>query len=156
MDGGVEARRDPYELAVRALSRKERSAAELATWLEERGVEPADVEAVMDRLTAIGELDDERFARLFADDKRTLAGWGSERVREALLARGVAPDHIEAALAGDSEEVQIGRAGDLLVRRGRPLGTEAEKTSALGYLTRRGYSYEIAHEAIRNRADNAA
>jgi regulatory protein len=156
MEAGVEARGEAHELAVRALSRKERSTAELATWLEGRGVDPEDVEAVIDRLTEIGELDDQRFARLFAEDKQELAGWGSERVREALLARGVAPEHIEAALAADSEEVQINRASDLLVRRGRPLDSEAEKTSALGYLTRRGYSYEIAYEAIRNRSGRAA
>jgi regulatory protein len=108
---------------------------------------------VIDRLSAIGELDDERFARRFAEDKQELAGWGSERVREALLARGVAPEHIEAALADDSVEVQISRAGDLLLRRGRSLDSEAEKTSALGFLTRRGYSYDIAHEAIRNRTN---
>src|SRR5918997_848758 len=113
MGGGVDARRDAYELAVRALSRKERSTEELA-------------------------------------------GWGSERVREALLARGVAPEHIEAALADDSDAAQIDRAGELLVRRGRSLDSEADKTSALGYLTRRGYSYEVAYEAIRHRGDKAA
>ena len=153
---GVEATRDAYELAVRALSKKERSTAELAIWLAERDVAEADIEIVIDRLSAIGELDDERFARLFAEDKQELAGWGSERVREALLSRGVAPEHIEAALAADSEEVQIDRAADLLVRRGRSLDSEAEKTSALGYLTRRGYTYEVAYEAIRNRGDKAA
>jgi regulatory protein len=152
----VESTRAAYELAVRALSHKERSTAELATWLERRDVAEADIETVIDRLTAIGELDDERFARLFAEDKVDLAGWGSERVREALLARGIAPEHIEAALAGDSEEVQIERAGDLLVRRGRSIDSEADKVSALGYLTRRGYPYDIAHEAIRSRSDKAA
>ena len=153
---GGESTRDAYELAVRALSQKERSTAELANWLEKHGVASEDAAHVIDRLTAIGELDDERFARLFAEDKVELAGWGSERVREALLARGVAPEHIEAALAADSEEVQIRRASDLLVRRGRSLDSEAEKTSALGYLTRRGYTYDIAHEAIRKRTDKAA
>ena len=157
MDGrGAGKTRDAYELAVRALSQKERSTSELATWLAQRDVAPADIESVIDRLTSIGELDDERFARLFAEDKMELSGWGSERVREALLARGVASEHIEAALAGDSEDVQIDRAGDLLVRRGRSIDSEAEKISALGYLTRRGYPYDIAHEAIRSRSDKAA
>ena len=152
----MESTRDAYELAVRALSQKERSTAELATWLAQRDVAASDIETVIDRLTAIGELDDERFARLFAEDKMELSGWGSERVREALLARGIAPEHIEAALAADSEDVQIDRAGDLLVRRGRSIDSEADKVSALGYLTRRGYPYEIAHEAIRSRTDKAA
>jgi regulatory protein len=152
----VESTRDAYELAVRALSHKERSTAELATWLARRDVAASDIETVIDRLTAIGELDDERFARLFAEDKMELSGWGSERVREALLARGIAPEHIEAAIAADSEDVQIDRAGDLLVRRGRPIDSEADKVSALGYLTRRGYPYEIAHEAIRSRRGDKA
>ena len=152
----VEATREAYELAVRAIGHKERSTAELATWLAQRDVGPAAIEVVIERLTAIGELDDERFARLFAEDKQELAGWGSERIRDTLLARGIAPEHIEAALASDSEDVQVDRAGDLLARRGRSIDSEAEKLSALGYLTRRGYPYDIAHEAIRSRTDKAA
>jgi len=143
---------DPYELALKALGRKERSSAELARWLRERGVEEEDVEAVVGRLVELGELDDERFARRYAEDKRELAGWGAERIRDALLARGVAPDHVEAALAGDSEGIQIRRASNLLARRERGLDSDADRASALGYLTRRGYSYEVAHEAIRAQA----
>jgi regulatory protein len=143
---------DAYELALKALGRKERSSVELAEWLRERGVEEEDVEAVVGRLVELGELDDERFAQRYAEDKRELAGWGAERIRDALLARGVPPDLVEAALAGDSEGIQIRRASELLARRERGLHSEADRASALGYLTRRGYSYEISHEAIRARA----
>ena len=140
---------DAFELALRALGRKERSIAELAIWLGERDVDPDDVEAVIGRLVEDGALDDGRFARRFAEDKRELAGWGAERIREALIARGISPELIEAAVAGDSEGIQIRRAADLLVRRERGFESEADKASALSFLTRRGYSYEIAHEAIR-------
>ena len=50
-----------------------------------------EIEAAVARLTEIGELDDERFARRYAEDKRELRGWGAERIREALASRGVAP-----------------------------------------------------------------
>jgi SOS response regulatory protein OraA/RecX len=68
-----------------------------------------------------------------------------------LLARGIAPEHIEAAVAADSATVQVRRASELLARRERGLESEADMASALGFLTRRGYPYEIAHEAIRAR-----
>jgi regulatory protein len=142
---------DAFELALAALGRKERSRAELAAWLRERGVDEDEVESTVGRLEAIGELDDARFARRYAEDKRELAGWGAERIRDALVARGIAPHEIEVALATDSDPVQVERAIELLARRGRPVGSDRERASALGFLTRRGYSYEIAYEAIRAR-----
>ena len=50
---------------------------------------------------------------------------------------------------------QVGRACDLLARRGRPLDADADRARALGYLTRRGYDYEVAHEAVRAAARRA-
>jgi regulatory protein len=144
------------ELAVQALGRKERTSAELMTWLRERGCVEEDVDEAISRLTEIGELDDERFARRYAEDKRELRGWGAERIREALLARGVTTSLIEAALEADSHDAQVARASALLVERGRSLAGDADRASALAYLTRRGYDYEIAYEAIRVAVRRAA
>jgi regulatory protein len=143
---------DAFELALKELGRKERSSAELAQWLRERDLEDEEIEAVVARLVEGGIVDDARFALRYAEDKRELAGWGVERIREALEARGIASADVEAALAAESEGVQLRRAADLLARRDRGLESEADRASAIGYLTRRGYSYEIAHEAIRSRA----
>ena len=140
---------DAFELALKALGRKERTSAELSQWLLERGVEADDAAAVVGRLVEDGVIDDARFAARFAEDKRELAGWGAERIREALEARGVVAADVEAALAADSEPMQLQRAQALLARRERGLETEADRASALGYLTRRGYTYEVAHDAIR-------
>jgi regulatory protein len=135
---------EPLELALRALGRKEHSTAEL-----KRGVSEEDVTATVERLVEVGELDDARFARRYAEDKRELAGWGAERIREALIARGVEPEHIEAAMATDEEPDQVERATGLLAGRASPVDSERGRARALGYLTRKGYTYEVAHEAIR-------
>lgn len=137
------------ELALRALNRRERSGAELRMWLAERGVAEDEVGAVVAHLEGIGQIDDARFARRYADDKRELAGWGSERIREALLARGVVSEEVDAALATDGPGEERERALALLVRRAEPLDSERSRARALGYLTRKGYSYEVAHEALR-------
>ena len=139
---------EAFELAVKALGRRERSIAELTRWLTERGVGAEEVEDVVARLEELGELDDARFARRYAEDKRELAGWGAERIRATLLERGVPPEYIEASLAADAAP-ESERAAALLVRRGQALRSEADRGRALGYLNRKGYTYEVAHEAIR-------
>jgi regulatory protein len=147
---------DAFEAALSALGRRERTSAELTSWLGQRGYQPAEVEAAVARLTDLGELDDERFARRYAEDKRELRGWGGQRIREALLARGVSAAVADGAAEADSHDAQVLRARDLLAARGRPLSEDADRARALGYLTRRGYEYEIAHEAIRLAARAAA
>lgn len=140
---------DPLELAFAALQRRERSRAELRDWLAGRGFGADEVGAALDRLADLGELDDGRFARRYAEDKRELSGWGPERIREGLLARGVSIDDVEAALEADSQELQLARAGELLERKGGDLDSDVARGRALGYLTRRGYDYDLAYEAVR-------
>lgn len=98
-----------------------------------------------------GALDDERFARRYAEDKRELAGWGPERIREALAARGLADDLIEAALADEDDGEQLRRALSLLEERSTAVATEAERQRALALLARRGFPLELAYEAVRER-----
>jgi regulatory protein len=148
--------RDAFEAALAALDRKERTAHELAVWLKRRDFDLEEIELALRRLFEAGILDDERFARLLAEDKRELSGWGAERIREALVARGVSNDIVEAVLAADTYGDQLDRARELLVRRGRPLGGNADRQRALDYLTRRGYDYEIAYEAVRSQSARAA
>jgi regulatory protein len=143
------AEADAFEAALGALDRKERTAHELALWLKGRGFGMDEIEAALRRLFETEVLDDERFARRYAEDKRDLSGWGPERIREALLERGVPIDTIEGVLALDSHGDQLDRACEILIRRARPLDDDADRQRALEYLARRGYDYEIAYQAVR-------
>jgi regulatory protein len=140
---------DPYELALRALSYKERTESELRVWLSERGVGEAEATEVLALLAEAGAIDDESFARRYAQDKRELAGWGPDRIRRALEARGVAREPIDQALAGDDEVRQLERAVTLLSDRGLRCASEPERERALRLLVRRGYPLELAYEAVR-------
>jgi regulatory protein len=116
-----------------------------------RGFAEEEVAEVIERLIELGELDDERFARRYAEDKRELSGWGAERIREALMQRGIDRDLIETALGSESRLDQVDRAAGLLAGRGVVLDTEPERARALAFLARRGYELEVAYEAIRRR-----
>ncbi len=138
-----------FELAVGAISRKERTVAELREWLAARDVEADEAEEALERLIEIGELDDERFAQRYAEDKRDLRGWGPDRIREALIERGIERGIAETAAGGEGTTEQAERAAALLRGRGADLGDEGGRGRALAYLARRGYDYEVAYQAVR-------
>ncbi len=136
-----------FELALRALNRRERTSAQIRDWLEHRGFDAEVANAVVERLEDGGGLDDARFARLYAEDRRELDGWGEERIRAALTERGVASGLIEDALVCDESDAE--RALAQLLARGRALDDDATRGKALAFLVRRGYSAEVAYGAVR-------
>jgi len=140
---------DPLELAYRFLGDRDRTTAELRRHLRRRGVDEESVGEVVQELTEQGSLDDQRYARAFADDRRTLDGWGSERIAQRLRAAGIPDEVCERALAPlQSEELEA--AVELLGRRLRhPPADDAARQRALGLLVRKGYELELAYDAIR-------
>jgi regulatory protein len=139
---------EPLALALQALSRKERTVAELGSWLRARGVGTDDVELVVGHLAESGTLDDRRFAVRYAEDKRELSGWGEERIRLALSQRGVPEDDIAEALESAADE-EATRAAAALRKRGASPCDALERNRAFGFLVRRGFSAEVAYEAVR-------
>jgi regulatory protein len=138
------------DLAYKAVARRERTVAELRTCLERRRVEPVAIDAAVEELSAAGFLDDARYAVRFAEDKRELEQWGSERIARELGRRGVAAELIEAALCGRSQEAELETALMLLEQRFPTLlGDDRERNRAWQLLVRRGYPPELAYEAVR-------
>ena len=140
---------DAYELALKALSYKERTESELRGWLGERGIGEGEIEEVIALLAEAGAVDDASFARRYAADKRELAGWGPERIAAALEGRGVGGEQIEAAVSGEGEQALLERAVALLGDRGMRCESERERQRGLALLVRRGYAKELAYEAVR-------
>ncbi|MDQ6816322.1 MAG: RecX family transcriptional regulator [Actinomycetota bacterium] len=143
------------EVAYRHLNRRERTEAELRAHLNGKGF-AAEADAALAILHDEGYVDDVRFARMFAQDKRLLEQWGSERIERALLARGIARE-LAAAAAGDQPpEAEAERARELLERRFRSPPVDArERERALGVLLRKGFDSELAIEAVASYARDA-
>jgi regulatory protein len=139
---------EALSIALRALGRKERTVAEMGSWLRERGVAEHEVDEVVGRLAEDGALDDARFAARYAADKRELAGWGRDRIRSALLDRGVAVVDVEAAIEEEPAS-EVERATSVLIERRISLRGERDRSRAFAFLMRRGYEAETAYEAIR-------
>jgi regulatory protein len=138
------------DLAFRFLGHRDRTVAEVRERLGAERIEPATVDGAIDELHHLGYLDDARYAQRFAEDRRTIDAWGAERIERRLLALGVDPALIAAALdeQGAGEELEAALA--VLRRRfARPPADDRSRDRALGLLVRKGYELELAYDAVR-------
>ncbi|HEX6024597.1 MAG TPA: regulatory protein RecX [Solirubrobacter sp.] len=143
-------REEAFDAAWRFLAHRDRTEAEVRARLQRNDVEPELIDEVLEVLIEGRYIDDAAFARRFAEDRRNLDGWGNERIERRLLELGVAREHIRAAL-GDHDE--LGAACELLARRfPTPPDTPRDLERALGFLVRKGYELELAHDALRRHA----
>jgi regulatory protein len=142
------------QVAYRFLNRRERTVAEIRSRLErEEEIPSAEAEAAISELLDYGYLDDARYARVFAEDRRNLDQWGVERITRTLRERGVDRELISAALdaltdAGQQTELERATA---LLRQRFPAGPAQprDRDRAFGVLIRKGYDSELSADAVR-------
>ena len=133
-----------HRAALRALTRRAHARHDLRRRLLQKQHPPAAVDAALDRLSAVGLLDDTRFAVDYAAAKAT-RGRGPARLVNDLLAQGVerrvAEDAVRTALA--SEDVDPAAAVRALAeKRARQLAGLApavRKRRLVAFLVRRGF-----------------
>jgi regulatory protein len=115
---------DAYTAALVLLGQRELSAAQLRARLLRRGC-PADaVDLALSRLTRDHTLDDGRVARAAARVEAQIRGRGPARVRQKLLALGIAPDVAQEAVANaflDVDEAALLEQALARRLRGKPL-----------------------------------
>ncbi|MEO8660404.1 MAG: RecX family transcriptional regulator [Bryobacteraceae bacterium] len=98
------------ELALKALSARAHSAAELRTKLRRRAAEPNDIDGVMASLKEYGYLNDKQFAETYAYGRLNSEGHGSGRVLRDLRRKQVAAPVAEAAVKdtfAGTDEVEL-------------------------------------------------
>jgi len=131
----------PVELKVRALrhlTRREHSRAELARKLAPHAESPQALELLLAELAQRKQLSDERFAE-------TRAHWlsrkyGAAKIRQDLKAHGVA----DAVIARVSTEGDLEKAKAILARKYRNAATtREEKAKRARFLQGRGFSYDV-------------
>lgn len=124
--------------ALRAVARREQSAAELDRRLRRRRIAPSLRDETIGRLERAGLVDDERYALRRAESMAE-RGHGDAAVRWRLDRDGVAPEAIERALRALEPELE--RARRLVAARG-----PGPRTARA--LARRGFSEEAVEQAL--------
>ena len=142
---------DVHGRALRLLAVRPRSRRELERRLRQAGFEPEEVEPELDRLAAVGLVDDEDFARRLLEHEIGNRKSGARAVRARLLAKGVDRDLVERTLtlvpSGTEFERALERAASRVART-RSLAPEKAFARLVGELMRRGYDASVAREAV--------
>ena len=126
------------DTALRAVSRREQSTAELDRRLRQRGFAPGLREETLNRLECVGLVDDERYAMRRAESLSE-RGQGDEAIRWRLERDGVPGETAAKAVAALPPERQ--RARLVVAAQGTGLRTARE-------LARRGFGEDAVEEAL--------
>ena len=145
-------REQAHALCLRLLTVRARTRAELAGHLTKRGF-PADAaDAVLNRLEAVGLIDDEDFAEQWVRSRQANAGKGKRALAAELRTKGVEAELIAGVLDGIDAGAERSRAEQLVERRLRRevLGGDDAKVvrRLVGMLARRGYSQSMAVSVV--------
>jgi len=126
------------DTALRAVSRREQSTAELDRRLRQRGFAPGLREETLNRLERVGLVDDERYAMRRAESLSE-RGQGDEAIRWRLERDGVPGETAAKAVAALPPERQ--RARLVVAAQGTGVRTARE-------LARRGFGEDAVEEAL--------
>ena len=141
---------EALERAFRFIAKRERTVAQVSARLERDDIPAPIITEVVAQMVSDGYLSDQRFAALYAEDRRAIDGWGNERIITNLREAGISSEIIESVVGSRDHADQVGDAIRVLDQRiGVKPSDERERERALGMLARRGYSLEIAYDAVR-------
>jgi regulatory protein len=139
-------------LCLRLLTARARTRAELAGQLAKRGYPQEISERVLDRLAAVGLVDDADYAEEWVRSRRAKSGKSNRALAAELHTKGIDNDVITAALGGMSAGAERAQAEKLVrARLRREVLTEDDTRVSrrlAAMLARRGYRQEMAWEVV--------
>lgn len=146
--------------ALRLVSFQARSSEELKTRLIEKKHAPAIVDQVLATFKKQGLIDDEKFARLFANSKVSRPT-GRRRIEADMKKKGLRPDVISKTIAGleDYDEKKMARElAQSRFQRIKDLPPQKIKSRLFGLLSRRGFRsdtiYAVVAELFKTSGEN--
>lgn len=138
--------------ALKLLSGREHSRAELARKLAPHLQDGDDLDALLDDLTQRGWLDEARYVASVVH--RRAARSGTRLIRQELQAQGIKPDQMADTL-GELQAGELGRARELWSRRyGNEPADAKEAARQQRFLLSRGFSSEVVRQIVRWRSSD--
>ncbi|WP_348788149.1 regulatory protein RecX [Leifsonia sp. NPDC080035] len=138
-------------VTIRQLARRGMSRWELERVLLKREIEPEVFGPELDRLEALGVIDDASLATSLAFTQHSRKGLGRSAIELDLKRRHIAPELIEAALADIEDEDELEMATELAIKRIGQLSSYDDETARRrlhGFLARKGYGSGIVRQAM--------
>ncbi len=152
------------EIALNFLSYQSRTEQEVIQKLREREITPDVIEQVIARFRELGYLNDQGFARSFAQSRLEGRGQGPRRIQMELKKRGVAEPHIREAIShlheqNDLPEAILPHAQKRWERLRKEPHPQKRRQKLLDFLLRQGVGFDLAQKVfhtLQQQDDDAA
>lgn len=135
--------------ALHLISYRPRSEAEVLNHLKKYQIPEETTTEVIARLRETGVLDDQQFAETWIENRATFRPRSKLALRIELAQKGIDETLIEETLAGVNDEVQAYEAGRKKARQLPNTDEKVFKQKLLGFLARRGFSYEVTSSVVK-------
>jgi regulatory protein len=153
---GRDSEPDPYDVArqivLRQLALAPRSRQQLKDKLRQRNCPDDVAEAVLDRMTEVGLVDDAAYAAMLVRSQQAGRGLAARALARELRTKGVDPETTQATIAEIDPEEERERARALVDKKLRTMhGLDAtvQTRRLAGMLARKGYPSSVAFAVIR-------
>ena len=134
------------------LNKGVKSKAQLRAILIKRELPEEIFEPILDRFEEAGLINDELFAQVLVNSRRSHKGLAKSAIKRELVTKGVAAEIIERATEGITSESELETAKELASKRYRQvahLDRDVRDRRLSGFLGRKGYSGSVVFAAIR-------
>ena len=131
---------------------QERCHQEVVNKLQELGMIPAAIDAIISSLIQNNYLNEMRFAQSFARGKFRIKKWGKNRILRELKRRNISNYNIKKGMEQISEEDYHTTFMELFEKRKKEvarLPIEKQKKKLISYLSYRGWETELIYDALR-------
>jgi regulatory protein len=143
-------------ICLRALTGASKTRQQLADLLAKREIPPEAAEAVLDRFTEVGLIDDAAFAAAWVSSRQSGRGLARRALAQELRAKGVDGEVAAAAVAEIDPQDEWDTARRLVERKGRGMARLDRVTAErrlVGMLARKGYGGGLAAIVAREAMD---
>jgi regulatory protein len=153
---------DPEDVAraivVKQLAMAPRSRQQLADKLRQRGCPPDVSTRVLDRMEAVGLVDDEAYAQMVVRSKQATRGLAKRALAYELRDKGVPDSTIDDALGSidaESERALAEQVAQKTMRRLAGLDPQVQARRLSGVLGRKGYPPSVVYAVVRDAVNDA-
>ena len=133
--------------ALRLLSQREHSRAELVRKLSTHEEVPGELAQALDELQAKGFIDETRVLESVVNHRASKLGNG--RIKQELQAKGLAPAAVAQAMS-DLKDSELARAQGVWQKKfGAPANDANERAKHYRFLLTRGFSAEVVRKVVK-------
>jgi regulatory protein len=137
-----------YDRALRYLTYRPRSEAEVIRYLTRKGVSSDVQQEILERLQRLELIDDESFAQFWVDSREHSRPSGEFALRSELRQKGVSDAIVQRALEPLNQEKSAYRAATKRARRYHGTSAKEAKTKLGAFLLRRGFPYSVVKDVV--------